>query len=679
MALHAIESIAGALVLAWIPCRLAQGQTEFSTFIGDGASSYQVVRIRTDAARNTYLAGNRSSGSLSELFVTKLDASGNITLFTTFSGKGVDRVADLAIDAAGNMYLAGGTSSTLFPLRGPLQSVPGPGFLVKLSADGTEILYSTYFPAAIAALALDSAGNMYVTGTTNSSTFPVTAGMPAGPPDARFYGAFLTKIAAAGDHVVYSGVLVGSGKNCGYGSSCFLSTRSTAGVAIAVDAAGNAYVAGDTDTYDLPTTAGAMAPQGTGAFVAKVNASGNGLAYLTYIGSTYYPLAPNTNPANTATGIAVDAAGSAYVVGRTFDPNFPATAGAIQATYSGPAYPSGTEADFALPPADTFAMKLKADGSGAVWATYLGGPGAENANSIAVDSAGVVWLTGTTTSGAFLSGSGGDFIAGLSASGTTLAYGARFPAGSVSQAVAIDSAGVVHAAGPAGLVSAIAPGQTSTARIFGVANSAFAPMVGGEVTEGLISIYGSHLGPAVGVSAPAGAKLPTTLAGVTAGGLPLLYVSDTQINAVWGSYSGVTDLRVENNSATSLDFPVISGGGAAPQIFRSASGAAAAVNQDGSINAPDHPAPPGSVVALWVTGILLPGSTYDGTIATAAKDYGCCEVWAGQPLNVWYAGNAPGTPLGVVQINFQIPANASGSLSVQVEFAESYSTQPRFT
>ena len=586
MALHAIESIAGALVLAWIPCRLAQGQTEFSTFIGDGASSYQVVRIRTDAARNTYLAGNRSSGSLSELFVTKLDASGNITLFTTFSGKGVDRVADLAIDAAGNMYLAGGTSSTLFPLRGPLQSVPGPGFLVKLSADGTEILYSTYFPAAIAALALDSAGNMYVTGTTNSSTFPVTAGMPAGPPDARFYGAFLTKIAAAGDRVVYSGVLVGSGKNCGYGSSCFLSTRSTAGVAIAVDAAGNAYVAGDTDTYDLPTTAGAMAPQGTGAFVAKVNASGNGLAYLTYIGSTYYPLAPNTNPANTATGIAVDAAGSAYVVGRTFDQNFPATAGAIQATYSGPAYPSGTGADFALPPADTFAMKLKADGSGAVWATYLGGPGAENANSIAVDSAGVVWLTGTTTSGAFLSGSGGDFIAGLSASGTTLAYGARFPAGSVSQAVAIDSAGVVRAAGPAGLVSAIAPGQTSTARIFVWPTGVRAN--GGRGGDRRVDFDLRIASRPGGRGYPRRGRETAHDAGWRDGrrvSRPL-YVSDTQINAVWGSYSGVTDLRVENNSATSLDFPVISGGGAAPQIFRSASGAAAAVNQDGSINAP---------------------------------------------------------------------------------------------
>jgi len=84
------------------------------------------------------------------------------------------------VDAAGNIYLAGATNSPLLPLRNAMQSTPGPGFVVKFSPDGTQILYSTYFPEAIQALALDAAGNIYVTGTTDSAAFPVTAGLPRG-------------------------------------------------------------------------------------------------------------------------------------------------------------------------------------------------------------------------------------------------------------------------------------------------------------------------------------------------------------------------------------------------------------------------------------------------------------------------------------------------------------------
>ena len=154
------------------------------------------------------------------------------------------------------------------------------------------MVYSTYFPAAISALAVDGSGNMYVTGSTFSSTFPVTPGLPTGAPHGgveAVSGAFVTKLSAAGDRIVYSALLVGRSKNCGCCSSCFLSGRNTAGVAIGVDAAGNAYIAGNTDTYDLPVTAGAMLTKGVGAFAAKINAAGTALSYLTYVGPTYYP------------------------------------------------------------------------------------------------------------------------------------------------------------------------------------------------------------------------------------------------------------------------------------------------------------------------------------------------------------------------------------------------------
>ena len=155
------------------------------------------------------------------------------------------------------------------------------------------------------------------------------------------------------------------------------------GNAIAVDAAGNTYLAGNTDTADLPTTAGALLAQGTGAFVAKVNSAGTALVYLTYLGAGYQPISPNTNPANFVSGIVADAAGNAYVTGSTFDDAFPATRGAFQ-----PARAGGT---------DAFAAKLNPQGSAVVWATYLGGKGADVANAIALDAAGNVWLSGTNT------------------------------------------------------------------------------------------------------------------------------------------------------------------------------------------------------------------------------------------------------------------------------------------
>ena len=202
---------------------------DFTTYIGD-ANDYRVARVIADASGNTYVAGTRDGG----MFVMKLDAAGKIALFATLSGKGMDQPNDLAVDAAGNLYLAGATNSALLPLRNALQSTPGPGFVVKFNPDATQLLYSTYFPAAIQALALDAAGNIYVTGSTYSAAFPVTPGLPAGtvtPPGSinATSAAFLTKISAAGDQILYSTRISGHQKNCGAGSSCFLSSRSTLG------------------------------------------------------------------------------------------------------------------------------------------------------------------------------------------------------------------------------------------------------------------------------------------------------------------------------------------------------------------------------------------------------------------------------------------------------------------
>ena len=115
-------------LLATLTFLTALPASDFTTYIGD-SSDYHVARVLADASGNTYVAGSRDGG----MFVMRLDAAGKITLFATLSGKATDQPNDLAVDAAGNLYLAGATNSTLLPLHNPLQSTPGPGFVVKFN------------------------------------------------------------------------------------------------------------------------------------------------------------------------------------------------------------------------------------------------------------------------------------------------------------------------------------------------------------------------------------------------------------------------------------------------------------------------------------------------------------------------------------------------------------------
>ncbi|MDP9170338.1 MAG: SBBP repeat-containing protein [Acidobacteriota bacterium] len=437
---------------------------------------------------------------------------------------------------------------------------------------------------------------------------------------------------------------------------------------MAVDSAGNAYLAGNTDTHDLPATAGAFLQLGVGAFVAKVKADGSGLSYLTYLSYTEYPLLPVTNPANTAVAVACDAAGNAYLTGTTFDPKFPATAGAFQPALNGVVLAAGLN----FPPPDVFVLKFNPTGSAVVWGTYLGGSGAEKPNSIAVDSSQEVWLTGTTASPDFPNGQGwsvgSDFIAGLNSTGSKLVYSARYPNDGASRAVSVDSSGVLHVAGPSGIVSAIMPLSAPLPRIFGVANAANGPLDGRVAGGEVISIYGPHVGPAVPVvTGPDRAgNLPNSVGGYqvvsslpNARPLALLYVSDSQINAVapLGSYAA-GPIHIVSPSGTTPDFPLTTVP-ALPEIFRNVDGSAIAINQDGTRNGQNNPAVVGSYASIWMTGSGFPVSGYEGHISTAANIYYCCGVEFDFGMaSVVYAGNAPSAVLGVSQINFVVPATA---------------------
>lgn len=664
---------------------------DFTTYIGD-QNPYSVSAIATDSAGNTYVTGSRlieSAPALSsnDVFVTKLDATGGIVFTTTFGGKGSDIGSAVAVDLAGNIWVGGTTSSENFPLRNPFQAEMGlanrggTGFLVELAPDGT-IIYSSYFggllgASSVAGVGTDEIGNVYVTGATSSSDFPTTPGLPAGTVSANeitpSYGAFITKLDPAGLHILYSALIVGNAVDCQGGSSCFLMQRGTSGVGIAIDAAGDAFIAGNTNTTDLPVTPGGTA--GYGAFAAGINAAGNHLAYLTYLGAPDGIVSLGPAQTITATSVAADAAGNAYLTGYTNDPLFPATAGGYQPILNG--QPSQS----AVP--DAFAIKLNPSGK-ALWATYLGGPGYDQANSISLDSSGDVWLAGVNAAGfpikasVFNATGAGDFLAELNAAGASLLYSTEFPAGTVGQGVAVDGSGTVHVAGEAGLISTIIPAQPFASPIFGIANAA-AGQISGRVAPGeLISIFGFGLGPATPVSAaPANGVFPTSLAGVqvlvNGTAIPLLYVSDSQINAELPaplSSAAGAEVQVGGRLGTLPDFPVAVDP-MIPGIFQNPDGSAKAINQDGTLNSSSNPAKAGTIVSIWATGFGNDAGPSHGAVTVGASNW-CpyCQInIGGTNETVEYGGAAPGLIDGVMQVNFMVPTQVdAGQSSIELNF-----------
>jgi uncharacterized protein (TIGR03437 family) len=617
---------------------------EFSTYIGD-VNTWQISRLMVDASGNTYVAGSRTfdlsfdpfhPDLANEAIVAKLDSNGKTVLFAAFGGKGNDGATDIAVDAAGNIYVAGGTSSPNFPVRNALYPTApstrfgGIGFVTKFNPDVTQILFSTYFPARVDHIAVDSAGAVYVSGTAFARDFPTTPGLPAGGIGGiapMIYGAYLTKLTPAGDRIVYSTVISGQQKNCGAGSSCFTSSRGASGAALAVDAAGNAYLAGNSDVTDLPTTPGVMVPNGAGAFLAKVSAAGS-LAYLTYVGSGAISFVPFFLPATTVSALSVDVQGNVYATGSTWDPKLPFSNrfhGWTEISNVPPA-----------PPPDVFALKLNPAGTALLWGSYLGGDAGDVATAATLDSAGNFWFAGASRSTEFPNANGWstgeDFIVEFSATGG-LTYSARYPTGTLAPTLAVDSAGLLRTATPDGVVSAIAASSHPAVRPWTIGP------VNGHVAAGeVISIYGPHL---------AGPVFINDLAA------PILYTSDQQINAVVPfEVAGQQRARIRIGAGPEYSAAVLP---AAPQIF------APALNQDGTVNSPENPARVGSVMSVWVTGGMISSAGLrTGQIATGAQEYFVGSIYAeGVPVNTLYAGAAPALVAGIGQINFVVPDAAS--------------------
>lgn len=253
--------------------------------------------------------------------MTKFNANGTQVLYSTYlGGSSFDSGNSIAVDNGGNAYITGGTSSTDFPTVNAKypQLDSSDAFITKLSADGQRMIYSTYLGGGsgeIASdIAVDNAGNAYVTGYTDSSDFPTVNAKY--PQLWGHYDAFVTKLSTDGQRVIYSTYL-GGGKNGDNG-------RGEGGTGIAVDGAGNAYVTGWTFSDDFPTV-NAKYPQLRGAndaFITKLSSDGQTVIYSTYLGGNdgegYGDVL-----AGAGTRVAVDSIGNAYITGITSSADFP--------------------------------------------------------------------------------------------------------------------------------------------------------------------------------------------------------------------------------------------------------------------------------------------------------------------------------------------------------------------
>ncbi|HWT01381.1 MAG TPA: SBBP repeat-containing protein [Pyrinomonadaceae bacterium] len=288
--------------------KTTDGGANWAFLTNTPTSSINALLIDPTDASKIYLGG--ASGT--DAFAAKLAAGGGSLVYSTYlGGSRADNAAGIAIDAAGNAYVVGGTASANFPVANALQPAKGDafadsdGFVTKINPAGSALLYSTYlggeFTDEARAVAVDQSGNAYVTGSTNSINFPVQGGLQNVPGPVSI-DAFVTKINASGSALVYSTYLGSGGEERGYG--------------IAVNSSGSAYVTGVVRGSNFPTVNAIQPSPGSvmDAFVTQLNPAGSALVYSTYLGG-------GNNDEGRA--VAVDSAGGVYVTGMTSSGDFP--------------------------------------------------------------------------------------------------------------------------------------------------------------------------------------------------------------------------------------------------------------------------------------------------------------------------------------------------------------------
>jgi uncharacterized protein (TIGR03437 family) len=592
----------------------AAGGIQWLTYLG-GTGNEKLGGIAVDSTGNVVVAGTTTSldfpvtaqalqghrSGSSNAFAAKLDAHGAHLLYSTYiGGSGSETATGLALDSAGNAYVAGYTVSHDFPVSvDALLISPSPGFVFKLDPSGAALVYSTYFYEAIAAIAVDAPGFTYLAGGA-VTTFPVPAGAFQQAPRSR-NNAFMAKLSLDGTAMVYGTYLGGSGIE---------NVKS-----IAIDKSGSAYVTGFTTSKDFPTTPGSFAPRQSNSFtsfVTKLDPDGSQAVYSTY-------MTGNINQ------IAVDGAGAAYLGGYAAGNTFPSTPGAIHPCNSASL--------------DVVVAELNPQGTDLSYGTYLGGTGADEGFAIAVNGAGTMFIAGTTDSLNFPTSDASGLqstIGGFPIPGFFLAALNDVPGPLLNYNCIVNAASFSR--------TPIAPGELIT--IFG-------PGVG--PVSGVGAVLDSQSGLATAI-----AGVRVLFDGVPA---PLLYVQRNQINLVvpYAVSGDTTTIALEDHGAltNAVDFPVAL---ASPAIFPVAGFyqlTYAIRNQDGTQNWQLNPATVGSTVSIYGTGVgQLDPPGADGKIASAPLGKPVLPLSVsinGVDAEVLYAGEAPGLVSGVVQINVRVP------------------------
>jgi len=412
----------------------------YSTYLG-GSNTDEGYGIAVDATGNCYVTGDTYSTDFPtqdplypnnaggwDVFVTSLSPSGDALIYSTYlGGSNSDYSYGIAVDATGNCYVTGCTSSTDFPTQYPLYPNNAGGwdvFVTSLSPSGDALIYSTYLGGSSSdygyGIAVDATGNCYVTGCTYSTDF--TTQDPLYPNNAGYYDVFVTSLSPSGDALIYSTYLGGSSYDSG---------RS-----IAVDATGNCYVTGCTYSTDF-TTQDPLYPNNAGdydAFVTSLSPSGDALIYSTYLGGSN---------SDYSYGIAVDATGNCYVSGWTLSSDFPTR---------DPLYPNNAGGW------DVFVTSLSPSGDALIYSTYLGGSSSDYSYGIAVDATGNCYVSGWTLSSDFPTrdplypnNAGGydAFVTSLSPSGDALVYSTYLGGGSndCGYGIAVDATGNCYVTG----------------------------------------------------------------------------------------------------------------------------------------------------------------------------------------------------------------------------------------
>lgn len=356
----------------------------WATYLGGSGDDYGRA-IAVDNAGYVYVTGMTTSSNFpttagawqsvtngdEDGFLVRLSPDGSSLSFSTYIGSSTkDSGYSLAVNSNNDVYVAGKVGDSTLETVGAFQSFQSgvsDAFVARFNSSGA-LLYFTYLGGGYTDLAsdiaVDSAGNAYVTGSTNSPTFPTTAGAPQRTQMNFSMEAFIVKVNPTGTGIVYGTFIGGNGDENGY--------------SIALDSSNNAYITGVTAStnYPLVTAMQSSLKGQKDAFVTKLNAAGTAFVYSTYLGGT--------GADDNGLGITVDALGNAYVVGFTDSTNFPLGAATVQASNGG-AY-------------DGFLVKINSAGSAILYGSYFGIAGNQVLSDVSLVGANTVYVSGYTPS-----------------------------------------------------------------------------------------------------------------------------------------------------------------------------------------------------------------------------------------------------------------------------------------